>query len=174
VSDPDVDEQGRPLPPAAAAERDMVEAFLDFHRATLLWKVSDLSDEALRRPMTPSGVSLLGLVKHLADVEQSWFVEVFAGEPPEFPLWRDDDPGATWRIEPDETTERILDVYRRVCDRCRAIVAAASPEDVAAAPRPGAEGLTLRWILVHMVEETARHNGHADIIREAIDGATGE
>jgi uncharacterized damage-inducible protein DinB len=152
----------------------MVQAFLDFHRATLLWKVSGLSDEDLRRPMTPSGVSLLGLVKHLADVEQSWFVEVFAGEPPEFPLWREDDPGATWRIEPHETTEQIIDVYRRVCARCRAIVASASPEDLAAAPREGAEGLTLRWILVHMLEETARHNGHADIIREAIDGATGE
>jgi uncharacterized damage-inducible protein DinB len=170
----DVDEHGRPLPPEAAPEREMLEAFLDFHRATLLWKVSGLTDEELRRPGTPSGVSLLGLVKHLADVEQSWFVEVFAGEPPEFPLWREDDPAAVWRIEPDETTAWVLDVYRRVCERCRAIVAAASAEDLAAAPRAGAEGLTLRWILVHMVEETARHNGHADIIREAIDGAVGE
>jgi len=174
MSQNDVDDHGRPRPPAAAPERDMLEAFLDFHRATLLWKLSGLSDEELRRPGTPSGVSLLGLVKHLADVEQSWFVEVFAGEAPEFPLWRDDDPGATWRIEPDESTEHILDIYRRVCERCRDIVAGAATEDVVGAPRPGAEHMTLRWVLVHMIEETARHNGHADIIREAIDGAVGE
>jgi hypothetical protein len=111
-------------------------------------------------------------VKHLADVDQSWFVETFAGQPPAFPLWREDDPRAVWRIEPNETTEEILDLYRQVCERSRAVLAGASPEDHARTR--GKEQYTLRWILVHMIEETARHNGHADILREMIDGATGE
>lgn len=165
------DEHGRMMPPAAASEMDMLNAYLDFHRATLLWKVDGLSDQDLRRPMVPSGNSLLGMVKHLADVEQSWFVERFAGQEPRFALWREEDPGATWRIEPDETTEQILDLYRAVCDDSRKAVAGASLDDVAAQAQ---DGETLRWIMLHMIEETARHNGHADIMREMIDGQTGE
>jgi uncharacterized damage-inducible protein DinB len=148
-----------------------LNAFLDFHRATLLWKVDGLSDEDLRRPMVPSGTSLLGLVKHLADVEQSWFVERFAGREPRIQLWREDDPGATWRIEPDETTPQILDLYRAACEDSRKAVEGTSPDDVA---KQAQRGETLRWIMSHMIQETARHNGHADILREMIDGQTGK
>jgi uncharacterized damage-inducible protein DinB len=165
------DEHGRWMPPAAGSETELLNAFLDFHRATLMWKVEGVGDDDLRRPMVPSGTSLLGLVKHLADVEQSWFVEVFAGQDPRFPLWNEDDPGATWRIEPDETTRQILDLYREVCDDARKAVAGASLDEVA---RKARGGETLRWIMLHMIEETARHNGHADILREMIDGQTGE
>ncbi len=156
--------------PLAAPERTMLTAFLDYHRATLLWKVDGVGDADLRRPLTPSGMSLLGLVKHLAYVEQWWFLMVFAGEDLPAP-WTDADPDADWRVEDDETTAAILDFYRATVERARAVVAAADLD--APARRPGKEQ-TLRWIMVHMIEETARHNGHADLMREAIDGATGE
>lgn len=102
------DEQGRVNPPAQAAELEMAAAFLDFHRATLLWKIEGLSDKDLRRPMVPSGVCLLGLVKHLADVDQSWFVEIFRGENPVVDLWDPDDPQATWRIRPEEDRKSVV------------------------------------------------------------------
>jgi uncharacterized damage-inducible protein DinB len=166
----EVDEQGRPEPPMAAEPVEMVSAFLDFLRATLLWKIEGLSDEELRRPMTPSGMSVLGIVKHSAYVERVWFRRIFRGEEIVVP-WREGDPDADWRIESDETTEEIVRLYREEAERSRAIVAGASWE--AKARHPDYEQ-TLGWILTHMVEEVARHCGHADILREAIDGATGE
>ena len=160
----------RPDPPLAAAPVEMLSAFLDFHRATLLWKVEGLSDEELRRPLTPSGVCLLGLVKHSAYVERWWFRAVFDGEEVPFP-WRSEDPDADWRIEPGETTQEVVALYRAEVERSRRIVAGAAWEDRA---RQTGFDHTLGWILTHMVEEVARHNGHADILREAIDGQTGE
>lgn len=162
-------------PPEAAPDHEMLAAFLDYHRATLLWKVDGLSEEDLRRTMTASGLTLLGLVKHLAYVERWWFQNVFAGEAVAFP-WTREDPDADWRVEPDERAEAILDLYRAEVVRSRAIVAGASLDDVARRPRtrPPGQPQTLRWIMLHMIEETARHNGHADLMREAIDGATGE
>lgn len=164
-------------PPSAAPEKQMLESFLDWHRATVLCKIDGLSDEELRRPGTPSGVSLLGLVKHHAAVERWWFRRVFAGE--DVPsLWTREDPDADWRIEPDETTEEILALYQDEVTRAQAITRRARLDDVARSPRPNMPleppGLMLRWIMLHMIEETARHNGHADILREAIDGQTGE
>ncbi len=157
-------------PPLAAPEQAMLTAFLDYHRATLLWKVDGVGDADLRRPLTPSGMSLLGLVKHLAYVEQWWFLTVFAGEDLPAP-WTDADPDADWRVEAGESTTAILDFYRATVEQARAVAAAADLD--ASARRPGKER-TLRWIMIHMVEETARHNGHADLMREAIDGAIGE
>jgi uncharacterized damage-inducible protein DinB len=162
--------EGRPEPSRVAGERETLEKYLDYHRATLLWKTEGLSDEDLRRAVAPSGLTLLGLAKHLAYVERYWFQSVFAGIDVQFP-WSDEDPDADFRVEPDETTEQILVLYRTECERSREISAAASLEDRAQGPRT--RELTLRWILAHMVEETARHNGHADIIRELIDGSTG-
>ncbi len=162
--------EDRPEPPLAAAPVEMVTAFLDFHRATLLWKIEGWADEELRRPMTPSGVCLLGIVKHSAYVERWWFRGVFAGEEVSFP-WREGDPDADWRIEPGEATEEIVALYCDEVERSRAAAAGAGWDD--RARRPGFDH-TLGWVLTHMVEEVARHNGHADILREAIDGATGE
>ncbi len=157
----------------AASEKEMLEAFLDYARATLLCKADGVSDEDLRRPGTPSGVTLLGLVKHLAYVERWWFGMVLAGQDlPE--VSTQDDPDADWRIEPDETTDEILALYRAEVDRARRIIRDAAPDDVARQQVWSGETPTLRWIMLHMVEETARHNGHADILREAIDGQTGE
>jgi uncharacterized damage-inducible protein DinB len=149
----------------------MVMAFLDWQRATLLCKLDGLSDEELRRPHDPSGLTLLGIVKHLQGVEAAWFREDFAGEDPHSVT--DPLPSASnWTIGPDETTQEVLDGYQREVERSRALTKAADLDDPAKHPG-NAPGLTLRWILVHMIEETARHNGHADLIREAIDGQTG-
>jgi len=167
-------EDNRPEPPSTGGERETLAGFLDFQRATLLWKLQGLDDEQLRRAMVPSGTSLLGIVKHLAYVERSWFQGVWDGQEVTFP-WTKEDPDADWRIEPDETTKGILDLYNGECDRSREIVAKASSlDDVVQHPRHTEWSMSRRWILAHMVEETARHVGHADILREQLDGATGE
>ena len=161
----------RPEPPYLGGEKETLAGFLDLHRATLLWKLEGLDDEQLRRPMVPSGTSLLGMVKHLAYVERWWFQQVWAGREVTYP-WTDEDPDADWRVEPSETTEDILALYRGECARSREIAAAASSLDEVALHPRGER--SRRWILVHMIEETARHNGHADILREQLDGVTGE
>ena len=167
-------EDNRPEPPSTGGEREMLAGFLDFQRATLLWKLEGLDDEQLRRAMVPSGTSLLGLVKHLAYVERSWFQEVWDGQEVSYP-WTKQDPDADWRIEPDETTEDVLALYDGECDRSRAIVAGASSlDELAEHPRQRGWKMSRRWILIHMIEETARHVGHADILREQLDGATWE
>lgn len=163
-------EDTRPDPPLAAAPVEMLSAFLDFHRATLLWKLAGLSEEQLGRPMVPSGTSLLAILKHSVYVERYWFRRVFAGEDVHIP-WSKDDPNGDWRLEPDDTPAEITALYLDETARSRAIVAGASWDDLAKA---SAKGHTLGWILTHMVEEVARHNGHADILREQIDGVTGE
>ena len=164
-------DDNRPEPPDEGTEAETLHGFLEFHRATLLWKLDGLDDQQLRRPMVPSGTSLLGMVKHLAYVERWWFQQVWAGQEVTYP-WTEEDPDADWRIGPEETTEEILALYRAECARSNEIVsAAASLDDIAQHPR---RKLSRRWILVHMIEETARHNGHADILREQLDGTTGE
>ncbi|TDD19359.1 DinB family protein [Kribbella turkmenica] len=151
-----------------ADERETLTQQLDFHRATLLHKLDGLDDEQLRRPMTPSGLSLLGLVKHLAGTEQGWFLKIYGGldEPDVF------DPDTEFRVRPEESADELIGVYLRTCDRAREVVAAGTLDDVVTTPW-GAP-VNLRAILAHLIQETARHNGHADIIREQLDGTTGE
>lgn len=160
----------RQNPPYVASERDMLAAFLAYHQQTLLQKLVGLSKEQACRKLVSSDTTLLGLVKHTAFVHRWWFRAVFAGETVPFP-WSKEDPDADWRVEADETLEEIVALYRDEVARAAAIIEAAQPEDMAQmAGRPQ----SLRWILVHMVEEMARHNGHADILRELTDGQTGE
>jgi uncharacterized damage-inducible protein DinB len=161
----------RRAPNRLADERDALTQQLDFHRATLLRKLDGLDDEPLRRPMTTSGLSLLGLVKHLAETEHSWFLKIYAGVSEPDLYSTDDDPDAEFRVGPDETADVLVEQYLRTSERARVVVAAGELDDVVTTPW-GAEA-NLRAILLHMVQETARHNGHADIIREAIDGTTG-
>ena len=160
------------MPNRLADERDALTQQLDFHRATLLRKLEGLDREALRRPMTASGLSLLGLVKHLAETEHGWFLKSYGRlpEPDLFPT-DTDRPDAEFHVGPDETSDALVGQYLRTCELARAVVGAGGLDDVVTTPW-GAE-VNLRAILVHMVQETARHNGHADIIREAIDGTTG-
>lgn len=157
-------------PPFVGDEKTLLAAFLDYHRATLLWKASNLSRENLVRQPTVSTMSLLGLIKHIAYVERSWFQDCFAGQSVSFP-WSKDDRDADWRIEPHETAESVIEFFKTEVNISRQIVAEAKPDELA---KNSKDKLSLRWIMLHMLEEYARHNGHADLLRETIDGATGE
>jgi uncharacterized damage-inducible protein DinB len=157
--------------PVAGDEKEVLAGFLDHYRATILAICEGLSDEDLRRTVVPSGTTILGMIKHLAYVERGWFQETIAGDRVEFPF-NADDPDADFRVEPEETTEEILDLYRAECDRSRQIMEMVSLDDQAKGKERSAD-YNVRWVVVHMIEETARHAGHADIIREQLDGATG-
>ncbi len=167
-------------PPLQTDELTMLVAFLDYHRATLEWKVEGLTDDQVHEaPLPSSALTLAGLVKHLALVEDCWFPDRFAGLGESEP-WAsapfDEDPDWEFHTAVDDSVDDLLGLYRAACDRSRAVVAAAgSLDDLSVATSRGTdEHFSLRWILLHMIEETARHNGHADLLREAIDGATGE
>ncbi len=158
--------------PKGGSEKETLRAFLNKNRAVVVWKVDGVSDDDARRPMVDSGTSLIGLVKHLAWVERWWFEEVFAGRPvPDFP-WTDADPDADLRAEPADTVDGIVDMYKRHVRLVDEIIDGATIDQLSAGDRDGIR-FGLRWILGHMIEETARHAGHADILREMVDGSTG-
>ena len=151
-------------------EKESLHVALDRHRDVVLWKVSGVSDEDLRRPLTPSGTNPLGLVKHLAWCEWGWFCETF--DRPFEPFPYPDDPDADLRVEPNETTEDILRRYAKARADADAVIASLDVEDTGVSAHDTT--VTLRWVLIHMIEETARHTGHLDILRELIDGQTGD
>lgn len=165
----------RPSWPRVADERKMLEGLLDWHRHTLLRKCAGLTAEQLRqRSVDPSGLSLLGLVRHMTNVERGWFWD-FAGEMVLL-HWTGDDPSAGWTdFSGVPTADPAADLaeYDQTCQRSRALVAD-TPLDDTFAPDDGDTTFSLRWVYLHMIEEYARHNGHADLLREAIDGATGQ
>lgn len=157
--------------PYTGGEKESLHASLNRHREVVQWKLEGLDDEALRRSMTPSGTSLLGLVKHLAAVEYSWFSQTF--DRPVEPLpFSDDDPEADLRIVDTDTTEGILAFYARARAASDAVIDELDLE--ARGTAWYGDEVTLRWVLIHMIEETARHVGHLDIVRELVDGATGD
>ena len=157
--------------PFTGDEKTSLHVSLERHRDAVLWKVDGLNDADLRRPMTPSGTNLLGLVKHLAAVEYGWFCDTFgrATEPMPF---SDDDPDADLRVEAHESTADILAFYARARAAADAVIGELDVEATGTAWF--GDPVSLRWVLIHMVEETARHAGHMDILRELIDGATGD
>ena len=161
-------------------ERTSIEQFLDYHRATLISRIEGLTIEQLSITHPPSELTLAGLIKHLALVEDTWFVERMAGRPPPEPWLSapfDDDFDWDFHSAPDDTPEELLALYRDACDRSRAVTAEYDDLGALSAVPSRIEGeghFSLRWILLHMIEETARHNGHADLLRESIDGLTGE
>jgi uncharacterized damage-inducible protein DinB len=179
--EPVVDEVGRTEPPIAADEATTLLAYLDYHRATLRWKCDGLDADALDRTVAPSSLTLGGLLKHMALVEESWFSERLLGRdlgPPWDAVDWDADRDWDFHSAPQDTPEELLGQWERSVDIARAAVA----EGLASGglELPIARGLrdgrqpSLRWVILHMIEEYARHNGHADLIREAIDGRTGE
>jgi uncharacterized damage-inducible protein DinB len=163
-------------PVTTGEERATLAEFLDYHRGTLEWKCADLTPEQLaRRASPPSTLSLLGLVRHLADVERSWFRVRLAGEavPPIFFTEAEPDLDFDGAVADPDVVATAFGAWRNEVARAREIVSGFSLDDTFAHPRTG-ETLSVRWLLVHMVEEYARHNGHADLLREAVDGQTGE
>jgi hypothetical protein len=169
------DPVGRIDPPWIADEMPMLQAWLDYHRATLLAKCAGLTDEQLATAsVPPSPLTLLGLVRHMCDVERSWFRRGMAGEdlPPIY--YSDADPdGDLLGVVPAQA-DNAFATYQEEVAAARAVAASFATLDAIASRQRHGNDVSLRWIMCHMIEEYARHNGHADLIREAIDGATGE
>ena len=161
-------------PPQTGSERETLTTFLDWHRATLELKCAGLTDDQLRlRSMPPSTLSLLGLVRHLAEVERSWFRRTIGGE--DIGLVYSD----SWDFQAcyDATGADVGEAFanwRAEVARAREIERAAPDVETIGYRADRDEHFSLRWVLIHMIEEYARHNGHADFLREAIDGQTGE
>ena len=157
--------------PLTGGEKESLRARLDQHRDVVLWKLQGLSDEQVRRAMTPSGTNLLGLVKHLASVEFGWFCKTFGRENEAIPF-DEDDPEVDMRAEPHESTADIVAYYGRARAAADRTIEELDLDDTGTSWR--GETVSMRWVLIHMIEETARHAGHMDIMRELIDGATGD
>jgi uncharacterized damage-inducible protein DinB len=151
---------------AAGGEREVLEAFLDFQRAVLRRKAAGLSDQQARQRLVPTATTIAGLLKHLAVVEYNWFERILAQQPAQLP-----DPDATFTVAENETLEDVLTAYDAACARSREIAAKYELDHVV--PQEELGQVSLRWIYAHMIEETARHVGHADILRELTDGSTG-
>ncbi len=166
----------QPDPPLApdelvstGGEREVLEAFLELYRDVLKRKLAGLSDEQIRRRHVPSQTTLGGLIKHLTAVEREWFQVILAGRSEEKLGEAPSDNG--WTLSTGETVGDLIAGYERACAVSRRAAAGFALEDSVPHPRMGR--ISLRWIYVHMIEESARHVGHADILREQTDGATG-
>jgi uncharacterized damage-inducible protein DinB len=177
----DVDEQGRPEPPSAADEAATLLGFLEFQRATLAWKCDGLDAAGLAVTVAASSMTLGGMLKHLAFVEDWWFSRWLHGRDPE-PPWDtvdwDADHDWDWHSAAQDSPEHLLALWQETVARSRALATQAMAEgglgELAKRTDPRGKTPSLRWILCHMIEEYARHNGHADLLRESVDGLTGE
>ena len=167
----------RSEPPLTAGERDMLAGWLDYHRATLLWKCEGLTEAQLReRAVPPSGLCLLGLVRHLTECERGWFRNVLLGEDLAWIYATKDDPDADFNAVDTPGAATVLATFERECAAAREAVASVPDLDALSKEKDDRTGgqFSLRWILTHMIEEYARHNGHADLLRERLDGSTGD
>jgi uncharacterized damage-inducible protein DinB len=171
----DVDEHGRPDPPLTGDEAATLLGFLDHQRATLAWKTRGLTDEQLRAGLPSTALTLGGLLRHMARVEDGWFSEVVAEAPPVEP-WASLPWAAEWTEAATLSGDALRRLWQERVEASRRVVDAALADGLHAThPAWGGQGHpSLRWVLVHMIEEYARHNGHADLLREAVDGQTGE
>jgi len=176
-----LDAQGRPEPPAAADEAGTLLGFLDFHRATFAWKCAGLDATGLNTTAATSPMTLGGMMKHLSYVEDHWFSVVLHGRDPH-PPWDTVDWQADrdwdWHSAASDTPDHLRRLWEDTVTRSRtALDETLTTGDLGLLARrtlSTGEHPSLRWILCHMIEEYARHNGHADLIRESIDGTTGE
>jgi uncharacterized damage-inducible protein DinB len=151
-------------------ERSMLTGFLDWYRGVGEHKVAGLTLEEATRVSTPTGLTILGTISHLAWVEKRWFEHFFKGEEPD-----DLDAHRSFELGPTDTIESVVERYRSACTNARRIVADEPSLDARAKVEHRHFGTpSLRWILLHMIEETARHAGHLDIVRELTDGRTGD
>jgi hypothetical protein len=174
VAVPTAEEAGfRTRPPRVADERTMYQSWLDYHRGTLLWKCEGLTDEQLKTAATePSNLTLLGLLRHMAQVERGWFFDDWSGVRAE-PLYStEESEDADFEDLAGATYVETKATFLAECATADEAVRGHSLDETVLGP--GEEPISLRWIYVHMIEEYARHNGHADLLRERIDGATGQ
>jgi len=144
--------------------------FLQHQRDLVAWKLRDASDDVLRSVSTPTGLTLHGAVRHLEHVERWWFRDVFMGEDDLPYAWTDEDPHGELHVPADVTMAQLLTAYAKESARCDAVISAAPALDAVSARRD----FSLRWILLHLIEETSRHLGHIDLLREQADGQVGE
>jgi hypothetical protein len=164
----------REHPPLVADERTTLTSWLDFHRTTLRQKCEGLTDpQMVEASVPPSAMTMLGLVQHMTSVEWWWFEHIFAGGPAPEPIETGDDPEAEWHMLERGRVAAALEEFQRQCAHSRTVVGQATSFDVLSAS-PERPTRDLRWVMAHMIEEYARHNGHADLLRECIDGAVGD
>ena len=178
---PDIDAQGRPEPPPAADEVDTLRGFLEFQRATFAWKCAGLDAAGLAATVGVSTMTLGGMLKHLALVENYWFSQQLHGHdsgPPWDTADWDADPDWDWHSAAHDSPEELRTLWEHAVERAQMEVdktlASGGLEQLAEVKWPDGRAPSLRWILCHMIEEYGRHNGHADLIRESVDGQTGE
>ena len=158
-------------PDSTGSERQVLEAFLDFHRQVLVSKVDGISENEARQRRVPSKTTLAGLIKHMIGVERGWFQEVLGGRNPEEIGPNVGGGDESWDLAENETVSSLIKEYEQTCEQSRQTAARFALDD--AVPEPDMGQVSLRWIYVHMIEETARHAGHADILREQTDVAAG-
>jgi len=154
---------------STGSERDVLEAFLDLYRDVVVRKVAGLSSDSAGRRLVASSTTLAGIVKHLTSVEREWFASVLSQKPASEVGVRVADDG--WHVDPSDDLDALIADYHHACAQSRQVAARFQLDDTVPQARLGR--VSLRWIYVHMIEETARHAGHADILRELTDGATG-
>jgi hypothetical protein len=160
-----------PDPSPAAPERVILDEFLNYYRVVFRRKVEGVGDDAARTaPCPPSELTIMGLVRHMAEVERSWFQRGITGEDAAPIYYSDDDPDGDFHVGPTDTLDEALHTWQAEVELAQTIAAGAELDDLDRLR----EQYSVRWILVHMIEEYARHCGHLDLIREAIDGATGD
>ena len=165
-------------PPQTGSEAEQLFAFLEYQRATLRKKTDGLGADGLNATLPPSTMTLGGMLKHLALVEDYWFSYIFAGNDVALPFqdvdW-DTDPDWEWHSAGQDRPQALRSLLAEIVAHCRHIVEGEELDAPSVRPsRRTGERFSLRWVVLHMIEEYARHNGHADLIRESIDGQTGE
>jgi uncharacterized damage-inducible protein DinB len=177
----DIDEHGRPEPPLAAGEQETLAGYLDYQRSTLGWKCRGLESKGLNTTTAASTLTLGGILKHMALVEEAWFSRSLFDRP-YAPPWDavnfKEDPDWDLRTAAEDSPEELFLLWNAACEKSRSLLAEALARgdlsQLAQRTWPDGRAPSLRWIMCHMIEEYSRHNGHADLLREAVDGETGE
>ncbi|MCC9197768.1 DinB family protein [Arthrobacter sp. zg-Y820] len=167
----DLSVDDRPEPPDTGTEREILCGFLDYLRASAVFKARGLSDTDAARRLLPSLTTVSGLLRHLADVERTWFRGQIDGQAGVSTRWSDEEPDGEFLVSPEDSLADIMKDYEEACAESREVLSRYNLDDPCSA---GSSGHNVRWVVTHMIEETGRHCGHLDIVRELLDGTTGE